>query len=271
MSLELFNISLQPYAVLGTLLLLPIFYFLRKGFVEWMMLPKINPESMPFTIDMFMKGLIPDFLIEKSRTLGKVFRLNMPQLSYFIVVGDPELARKIFDEEVEKTFHYKVFDLVTGNRSTIFTKKTEGEEWEMNRKGISNSFSVTNLHKSLPLLHKKCDELKGIFCRLSHKGEAFEITDLFLSMTIDFIGIAMFGADFRCLSDDENSFGKILLRELAICSKEYALKVSLLKGQYTYTSYIIDLFFHCSKDSILFDNGWFGIRKYREELVRRAL
>lgn len=210
---------------MGSLTIAFFIYLLQRYKSTSSTLPKLNAESMIFTVGKFMDGLVPDFLLENAKKMGKVFRLNMPDLSYFIVIGDADLARKIYDEEDEKPHIYKNFEAVTAHRSNIFTKHTHGENWEMNRKGVASGYSVLNIAKSLPLLRKKCDELTSILQQFSINDKSFDIAQLMVSFTFDFIGIAMFGTDFRCLSSEETTEGKEMLKEISIAMKEYALKV----------------------------------------------
>ena len=221
-------IGILPSLVIsiGSLAIAALIYFLQRILSRSSKkLPKLNPESLFFTFGKFANGLALDLLMNNTKRMGKVFRLNMPLLEYLVAICDADLARKIYEEEAEKIHLYKNFDGITMHRSTIFTKYTYGENWEMNRKGLASSFSSINLAKSLPLLYKKCDELMTIFDHFSVNGEVFEITELMLSMAIDFIGIAMFGIDLRCMSDDKTSVGKQILTEMTIATKEYALKV----------------------------------------------
>ena len=220
------NGILPPLVIaIGSLAIAALIYFLQRILSRSSKLPKLNPESLFFTFGKFANGLALDLLMNNTKNMGKVFRLNMPLLEYFFAICDADLARKIYEEEPEKIHLYKNFDGITMHRSTIFTKYTYGENWEMNRKGVASSFSSINLAKSLPLLYKKCDELMTLFDHFSVSGEVFEITELMLSMAIDFIGIAMFGIDLRCMSDDKTSVGKQILTEMTIATKEYALKV----------------------------------------------
>jgi cytochrome P450 len=190
-------------------------------------LPPINPESLLFTVSKVVDGTLPDFIVLKLKELGKVFRLNMPEMSCFIIIGDGNLARQVFEEEIEKPSIYKRFERVTQFKSTIFTKKTVGENWEVSRKGVASSFSTTNLSKSLPVLHKKVDDFMSILGQNAQKDATFEINKLALSLTMDFISSTMFGVDLKTMTGDENSDGQKMLNEMEIAWKEVALKVSV--------------------------------------------
>ena len=53
----------------------------------------------------------------------------------------------------------------------------------------------------------------------------FEINNLTLSLTMDFITSTMFGVDLQSMSGDKNSEGQKMLYEMDIALKEIALKV----------------------------------------------
>ena len=195
--------------------------FFRRNHV----LPPINPESLLFTASKAFDGTLPDFILLKLKELGKVFRLNMPEMSCFIVIGDANLARQVFEEEIEKPSIYKRFERVTQFKSTIFSKKTVGENWEVSRKGVASSFSTNNLSKSLPELHKKVDDFMCILRQNALQQTTFEINNLTLSLTMDFITSTMFGVDLQSMSGDKNSEGQKMLYEMDIALKEIALKV----------------------------------------------
>eukprot|EP01036_Dinobryon_divergens_P024386 gene24386-32833_t len=184
----------------------------------------MNPESLLYTIGKVMDGTLPDFILLKLKEMGKVIRLNLPETSYFVVIGEANLARQVFEEEIEKPAIYKRFQRITQFNATIFSKKTVGENWDMNRKGVASSFSVSNLSKSLPALHKKVEEFTSILEKNVLQETTFEITDAMLSLTIDFIASTMFGVDLQTTGGDKHSEGQEILREMEIAIKEIALK-----------------------------------------------
>jgi cytochrome P450 len=94
------------------------------------------------------------------KNYGPVFRFALPQIDPFVTVCDPELAKKILEEESEKPALYKAGEGVTRGVSSIFTKRTYGEDHNKTRKCIAPSFSWTNIRTCIPMLHKKLDLLK---------------------------------------------------------------------------------------------------------------
>ena len=254
-----------PYrwiAILTAVSVIVMTFFWRKK------LPPINPESMLYTLGKAIDGTLPDFILLKMKDMGKVIRLNLPQLSYYCVICDANLARKIFEEEVEKPSGPKRLTL---NNASIFSKKTLGENWEMNRKGVASSFSVSNLAKTLPGLHQKITDLLCILDKYAQQETTFEITELMLSLAMDFISSSMFGANSQTMGGDPNSEGKKMLQEMKIGMKEIVLKVvkKSFSTSVPFDYYALNFSWY-SKDSILFAPGCFGIVKYREETKRRG-
>ena len=197
----------------------------NQSFLRRKKLPPINPESMLFTIGKAIDGTLPDFILLKFREMGKLIRLNLPETSFYVIIGDANLARQVFEEEPEKAPIYKRFERLTQFYPSIFSKMTVGDNWDMNRKGVANSFSVSNLSKSLPGLHKKVEEFTNILETKSQQETTFDITDIMLSLTIDFIASTMFGVDFHSMKKDGHSEGQKILHEMEIASKEIMLKV----------------------------------------------
>ena len=206
------------------IVVLSIIVVVHHSFIRCRKLPPINPESMLFTVKKAVDGTLPDLILLKLKEMGKVIRLNLPQMSYYIVIGDATLARKVFEEESEKPSTSKRLTL---NTASIFSKKTTGENWEINRKGVASSFSVSNLSKSIPSLHQKIDELTSILECNAQQETTFEITKLMLSLTMDFISSAMFGVDLHAMKGDKHAEGQKMLHEMEIAIKEIVLKVIL--------------------------------------------
>ena len=202
-----------------TVILSIILLFIYNAYIRCKKLPPINPESMLCTVRSAVDGTLPDLIQLKLKEMGKVIRLNLPQMSYYVVIGDATLARQVFEEEIEKPSSAKRLTL---NNTSIFSKKTIGENWEMTRKGVASSFSFSNLSKSIPCLNQKIDELMDILEHNSQQETIFEITKLMLSFTMDF---AMFGVDLHTMKEDEHSEGQEILREMDIAIKEIILKV----------------------------------------------
>ena len=214
---------LYKWAAILTVVL-SIIVVAHRSFIRCKKLPPINPESMLFTVTKAVDGTLPDLILLKLKEMGKVIRLNLPQMSYYIVIGDATLARKVFEEESEKPSTSKRLTL---NTATIFSKKTTGENWKMNRKGVASSFSASNLSKSIPSLHQKIDELTSILECNAQQETTFEITKLMLSLTMDFISSAMFGVDLHAMKGDKHAEGQKMLHEMEIAIKEIVLKVIL--------------------------------------------
>jgi hypothetical protein len=202
------------------------------GFLKWRKLskkqnyPPLNPEGMLETTAKFMDGTVPEFLFQKMKKLGKVFRVNLPELSMWIMVGDAKLARKIFEEESEKPSSYKRFQGLTKGVPTIFTRFTRNDGWELARKGIASSFSMTNITKTFSALQENLDELLSRLQAHAEGGNSFEITELMLAVTMDFIASAMFGVKYHSVRDGASSEGQKILDELNVTLKEFGLKVS---------------------------------------------
>lgn len=68
----------------------------------------------------------PHFLQECSKDQGTVFCVSMPEIAPFVIVGDPGLARRIYEEVDQKPALYKRSDGITLGIRNIFSKATHG-------------------------------------------------------------------------------------------------------------------------------------------------
>jgi cytochrome P450 len=152
---------------------------------------------------------------------GPIFRFAMPQLNPFVVVCDPVLARKIYEEEDEKPDLYRKVGGITRGILTIFTKKTHGTDHHKVRKCLAPSFSAANIFSSLPKLHEKIDLLKKIFLQNEKDNKSFDVSQIFPRLLMDMLCTAMFDVDYHTL-EDENGEGRHLLNDLHTSVPEFA-------------------------------------------------
>ena len=162
------------------------YYFMLR--IDNRRLPPITKEGTFETVKLFANGkYVPQFYFEKMRELGSVYRLRMPDMVSWVVVCDPAFARTILMEEDEKPKLYKRMNGVTNGISTMFTKKTHGENWAEIRKCLAPSFSMINICTTLPKMFEKIDELKKIFRQHEKNGSTFEVSNITKKLTMDFI------------------------------------------------------------------------------------
>ena len=159
-------------------------------------LPPQCEQGIFETIQIFMTGkTVPQFMLKNMRTLGNVFRLQMPEMVPWISVCDPAFARAILLEEDEKPILYSRFDELTEGLSTMPTSRTHGTNWGRSRKSVAPSFSMTNLCTTLPKMYEKIDELKRIFRQHLKDGSTFDIAEVTTKLTMDFICAGMLPTD----------------------------------------------------------------------------
>ena len=188
-------------------------------------LPPMNKESLLQTITVMSSSQAPDFLMDKSKELGTVFRLNMPDISPWIIVCESSLARKILEEHDEKNWFYKQLTGLGYGRLGIFSKNTHGDGWEWARKGVATSFSVKNLSLTLPRLHKTLDDVMGLLDGFAAMKKEFSCELIGIDLTLDFLMTSMFDTDLRTIHDE--SEGKIFEHKCNALMKEYGMKQPL--------------------------------------------
>lgn len=168
------------------------FFMLRKDTCK---MPPMAEAGYFETISTFMIGKnVPKFVLKNMRESGNVFRLNMPEMVPWVVVSDSALARQILMEEDEKPYLYKRFEGFTANVTTLFSKRTHGDNWGASRKALAPSFSMMNICTTLPKMYEKIEELKNMFLAYEKDGSTFEISTITTRLTMDFIcaGISMY-------------------------------------------------------------------------------
>jgi cytochrome P450 len=188
----------NSFVVIGITLLSIYYIFLR----ETRKLPPVTKHNLLELLPPLTGGKIPFFFLQCFKDNGPVFRLALPQLNPFIVVCDPELARKIYEEENEKPDLYAGMSGLTGGIGTIFTKKTHGNDHHKVRKCLAPSFSSVNIFSSLPKLHEKIDLLKNIFLQNEKDNRSFEVSEPFIHLLLDMLCTTMFDIDYHTLEEN---------------------------------------------------------------------
>ena len=188
-------------------------------------LPPINKVSLLQTIEVMSSSQAPDFLMEKSKELGTVFRLNMPDIAPWIIVCESSLARKILEEHDEKNWFYKQLSGLGYGRLGIFAKNTYGEGWEWARKGVAASFSMKNLALTLPRLHKKLDDVISLLNQFAADKKEFPCGLVGIDLILDFLMTSMFETDLRTIHDE--SEGKLFEHKCSAMMKEFGMKQPL--------------------------------------------
>jgi cytochrome P450 len=157
-------------------------------------------------------------MLQCMKDYGSVFDITLLQ-SPMIMVCDPILARKIYEEEDEKPVLYKRGDGLTLGVSGIFSKSTHGDDHHMVRKCLAPSFSLTNIFSCLPKLHEKIDLLKKIFLQHEKDDKSFDVSEIFPRLSMDMLTTVMFDVDYHTL-EDEGGEGRLLMKDLCVAVKE---------------------------------------------------
>eukprot|EP00596_Hydrurales_sp_CCMP1899_P000647 CAMPEP_0119046280 /NCGR_PEP_ID=MMETSP1177-20130426/45582_1 /TAXON_ID=2985 /ORGANISM="Ochromonas sp, Strain CCMP1899" /LENGTH=532 /DNA_ID=CAMNT_0007019207 /DNA_START=180 /DNA_END=1774 /DNA_ORIENTATION=+ len=205
----------------------------------WRTLNKKRP--MPPMIDLGMLACIrgitsmhsPQWIMDQSRKMKQtIFMLNMPERQPFIIVADPKIARLLIEGDklkgfhpAEKTHHYKQITAMNGGFNMMASRFTHNDGWAATRKVIAPSFSANNLHKRLPEIYMKSEEFCDILHAHCSSGEPLkDLSEWMTKLTLDVIGVTMFGVDFKALSGDTSEDVETFMRETPNATKEYFLR-----------------------------------------------
>jgi cytochrome P450 len=165
-----------------------------------------------------MQGRLPQLMLENSREVGPIFRLALPTWGPVSCVCDLSLARQLLEADSNKSHGYRKFKQLTFNQPNIVSKDTFHDGWDWARKGVSPSFSNTNLYKTLPKLHMRLNEFLELLDEFTENRKEFNINQMLLQFTFNFIATSMFGVDFKVDNTEQSqSEGAVFLRSLDIC------------------------------------------------------
>ena len=174
------------YAVITGVTLLLSFRFILQSRSK--KLPPLPDTGMIEMISILMEGKsAPDYYYSTMKKEGLVYRLPLPELSHWVVVCDPALARKILLEEDEKPALYSRYAGLTNHVPTVFSAPTHSHSWPIARKGMAPSFSMANICLSLPKMYEKIDELKKILARHVSAKTTIDLPELMTQLALDFI------------------------------------------------------------------------------------
>ena len=178
------NFAVFVITTIGTLLLSSI--FISRPLCK--KLPPLSDTGMIQTIRILMEGKsVPNFFLSTMKIKGLVYRLPIPEMSHWIVVCDPALARKILIEEVEKPAIYRRFSGLISSSDSIFSASTHSHSWQSARKGLAPSFSMTNICLSLPKMYEKIDDLQNILASYESERTIVDLPQLMSQLAMDFI------------------------------------------------------------------------------------
>lgn len=151
-------------------------------------LPPLCDNGMMEIMGILSEGKgAPDYFQSVMKKKGLVYRLPLPEMSPWIVVCDPELTRRILNEEEEKPSLYSRYRGITNGVITVFSASTHSHFWQSARKGMAPSFSMANICLSLPKMYEKIDDLKNILSRHESEKTTIDLPELMTQLALDFI------------------------------------------------------------------------------------
>ena len=151
-------------------------------------LPPLCDNGMMEIMGILSEGKgAPDYYQSVMKKKGLVYRLPLPEMSPWIVVCDPELTRRILNEEEEKPSLYSRYRGLTNGVINVFTAPTHSHFWLSARKGMAPSFSMANICLSLPKMYEKIDDLKIILARHESEKTTIDLPELMTQLAMDFI------------------------------------------------------------------------------------
>ncbi|WIA35872.1 hypothetical protein OEZ86_004255 [Tetradesmus obliquus] len=98
------------------------------------------------------------------------------------------------------------------------------DSWKAVRKAVAVSFSIQHIKKKFPLVLGRVNQLVG---RIAAQGPAasIDVDQAALRVTLDVIGLAGFGHDYDCVSQDVPAYDH-LIRVLPRCFTEVMLRIA---------------------------------------------
>jgi cytochrome P450 len=178
-------------------------------------LPPLTKQYILGTLLETMAGRFPQLVAENAREVGPIFRLAFLTWDPISVVCDPMLARQLLEADSNKAHGVRRFKEITFNHPNIISKNTFNDGWDWARKAVSPSFSHTNIHKMVPKLHERMQELVVELDKLCASGQKFDMTEIALKFTFNLVATSMFGVDYKLdFAEDSQSESAVFVHEL---------------------------------------------------------
>ena len=164
-------------------------------------LPPLPDIGMLEMIKILIDGKgAPDYYLSTMKKKGLLYRLPLPEMSHWIVVCDPALARRIMIEEEEKPALSSRYNGITNGVPNVAVTPTHGHSWQSARKGMAPSFNMTNICLSLPEMYEKIDDLKKVLAQHESEETSVNLPELMTQLTLDFICAGKSSKEF-CLTN----------------------------------------------------------------------
>ena len=198
---------IAPAVIISCIVVLATIFFSNK---------KTRKPLPPMIKDDFFKFMKeskgphrPQYVNRCSRELNaSVFRVPIPQLSPFVIVASPTLARTILEGdkskgivECEKSRHYESSQRLFDKAPSFLFSKTNTERWRQGRKGTAPAFSTANIFRQFPSIIKGVNQFLDILSQ--HAAEGKPLKDLaawFNKLIFDILGSGMFQVEFNLLT-----------------------------------------------------------------------
>lgn len=125
----------------------------------------------------------------------KIVVLDIP-FKPIVVVTHPESAKLVLknNETIQKFSRQKTIFSALIDTSLLFTN---GETWRHQRSVMAPAFHYDYIKNMMPLFIQKSEEAFGRF----PKNEVFDVKPWMSHMTVDIIGLASFGVDFKAMEE----------------------------------------------------------------------
>ncbi|KIJ45361.1 hypothetical protein M422DRAFT_251134 [Sphaerobolus stellatus SS14] len=120
-------------------------------------------------------------------------------LSRVIYVGDPNLIRKIANENWPKfPGQYAGFQPLSG--SALFAQMDQGR-WKQLRKGLAPSFQPSTVNDQYSSLHKYLGKFVDTIDAAAQENTTLDLSVLHVLLTLDFVGEVAFGTELHAIRD----------------------------------------------------------------------
>ena len=216
-------VGISVLAVIATAALLKI-----RNDNESFKLPPLATCTLKEFVASFVTGQVHRLHVKITNDIGPIWRVPVRTYNSIFIVQDPAIARIVMEgdaahgiPESEKSSRYKQISRIFNGVDSMLTKLTHGQDWEVTRKAVAPSFSMSNLSKMLPELQVKLEQFEDILdAHIAGEKILIDLPEWMIRVTIDVLAASMFRADYGTLQSHSLTRGITDITDVTIPAKE---------------------------------------------------
>jgi cytochrome P450 len=195
-------------------------------------------------------------LEEWAERYGKLYRFSLGPKK-LVVLSDAEIIKVIHKERPDKYRRTRSIERCSREMGIAGVFSVEGEDWQRQRKVVTNALNPTHLRAFYPRLKKTSERLLNRWHQCAQDGEEIDLCRELMRLTVDVTTQLAFGIDFNTIETD----GPVIQRHM---DKVFPMMHQRTNAPFPYWRY-----FKLSKDRAL-DRALKGLRDEVETIIKNV-